>query len=81
MISEQLDLLKQQKNYYRNNFRRFVRFLLIGIFIILGLIGVILFKFFTLPTPYYYATSFDGQLTQLMPVSRGTGLIDREHTQ
>lgn len=81
MIAEQLNLLKQQKNYYRNNFRRIVRFLLISLFVIVGLIGVLVFKFFTMSSPYYYATSSDGQLTQLMPVPPGTGLIDREHTQ
>lgn len=81
MITEQLYLIRQQKNYYCENLRRMVKFLYYSCFVILLLIGAILYEFFTNPEPYYYATSSDGQLTQLLAVPRGTGLIIPSNTQ
>ncbi len=81
MIPSQIDELKEHKNYYRNNFRRLSNFLFFCSFIILFLIMIILYYFFTMPEPYYYATSSDGELTQLMDVPKGTGLINRGNTQ
>lgn len=77
MISEQLDAKKMRKNYYRNNFRKMVMVLMFFLVVIIFLILLNLYRFFTLPEPYYYATSSDGTLTQLLTVPRGTGLVER----
>lgn len=81
MIAEQLQEIKSQKNYYRDNFRRLVNFLFFCCFLILIIITAIFYEFFTEPEPYYYATCSDGQLVQLLNVPRGTGLIIRSNTQ
>lgn len=81
MITEQLHQIRQQKNYYSENLRKMVKFLYFSCFVILLLIVAILYEFFTNPEPYYYATSSDGQLTQLLAVPKGTGLIIRGGTQ
>lgn len=81
MIANQLDEIKQQKNYYRDNLRRAVAFLFFWCFVIILLITLILYEFFTQPEPYYYATSSDGRLVQLLVVPKNTGLIIRSNTQ
>ena len=81
MIPNQIDEKKEYKNYYRNNFRRLTNFLFFCCVAILIFIIAILYNYFTMPEPYYYVTSSNGELTQLMPVPKGTGLIDRGNTR
>lgn len=54
--------------------------LLFAMFIIVVLIGLITYRYVTRPAFYYYTTSSDGRITQLMPVPRGTGLLDPENS-
>ena len=77
MISEQLEATKRHKSYYRNNMRKMISVLMFFTLIVFFLTIFILYRFFTLPEPYYYATASDGQLTQLITVPRGTGLVER----
>lgn len=81
MIANQLDEIKQQKNYYRNNLRHLITFLLFCCVAIILFVSIILYEFFTMPESYYYATCSNGQLTQLLAVPRGTGLIIHSNTE
>lgn len=81
MISDQLEATKNHKNYYRNNLRKMVNVLMYLTLIILCLTIFILYRFFTLPDPYFYATASDGQLTQLLTVPKNTGLIEQNSGQ
>lgn len=67
--------IKARKNFYRNNFLRLVNTLFILSFIIVILVGLILFKYFTEGRATYYATANNGNLVRLNPVRRGTGLV------
>jgi len=80
MSSNVLDDIKSGKNFYSDCLHRATTALFITMIIIVILIGLILYKGFTLPKPYFYATSYDGTITQLLPVPRGTGLVDPENS-
>jgi len=80
MIENRLDHIKNRKNFYRNNLRWAVVMLLFAIMIILCAASFISYQYLTRPAPYYYATSSDGQITQLMAVPRGSGLLDPENS-
>lgn len=75
-----LEHVKQRKNYYRDNFRRLLRFLIISFVIIIFLLIANLYILFNLPAPTYYASSSSGQMMELFNVPRGTGIetIDKE---
>lgn len=81
MISDQLEATKRHKNYYRNNLRKMVNALMFLTLIVLFLTILILYRFFTLPAPYYYATASNGQLTQLLTVPKNTGLVQQDEGQ
>jgi len=80
MSSNVIDDIKNSKNFYRNCLHRATTALLIALVIIFVLLGLILYKYFTRPVSYYYATSSDGALTQLLAQPRGTGLVDPENS-
>jgi len=80
MIGNRLDEIKSRKNFYRNSLRKAAMLLLFSMMIVLVLSGLIIYRYLTRPAPYFYATSSDGQITQLMPVPRGTGLLDPENS-
>ncbi len=78
MISRELEARKNHKNYYQKNLKSVTNLLFVCTLVMLILIVVILYKFFTLPEPYYYSTSTAGQLFELTPVPKGTGLVARD---
>jgi hypothetical protein len=70
MAEQSNDLIKQQKNFYRELYRRDIKGL-IGIFIIMGLLVIgITYMATHRPDPTYYATSSDGALVPLATVQR-----------
>lgn len=80
MIGPSLDEIKNRKNFYRNNFRRAGMMLWFATIVIFVLTVIIIYQDIRKPAPYYYATSSDGRITQLIPVPRGTGLLDPENS-
>jgi intracellular multiplication protein IcmL len=69
MSTDALELVRLRNNFYRDNYRRLVGILLVLIFINLGLIGSIVYLITHRPAPQYFATSTDGRITPLYPMS------------
>jgi len=61
--------IRAHKTFYRDNFRRGSTVLGILLFIILGLTLAILYFSVVRPLSDFYATSSNGNLTQLTPLS------------
>lgn len=78
MIGNRLHGVQTQKGYYQMQLRRFINLLFVCmISIIIGVVAL-MYLYFTTPESYFYTTSTDGQLSQILPVPRGTGLRDPE---
>ncbi|MEM1243237.1 MAG: hypothetical protein AAGG80_00280 [Pseudomonadota bacterium] len=78
MQGRTIDEVKSHKHFYRDNFRRGVKLLFWLLILMLVLIVVTFYLFTTWPEADYYATSTDGKLVRILPVARGTGLVDPE---
>ncbi len=65
-----LDEVKQSKNFYRNNFHRVMKALLISICVILFLLMVLAYVVLNRPTPNYYSTNSVGFIDLLTPLSK-----------
>jgi intracellular multiplication protein IcmL len=69
MPEDALEVIKLRNNFYRDNYRRVVLALLILILINIFLAGVIFYQIANAPAPKYFATSTDGRITPLYPLS------------
>lgn len=69
MADDALELVRLRNNFYRDNYRRLVGMLLLMIIVNLGLIGAIVYLITHKPVPQYFATSSDGRITPLYPLS------------
>jgi intracellular multiplication protein IcmL len=69
MTDEALELIRLRNNFYRDNYRRAIGALLVLLFINLILVGVIFYQLANRPAPLYFATSVDGKITPLYPLS------------
>lgn len=67
MDNELRGLIKAQKYFYRDNYRRGCTVLAVMLAVILGLILAILYVYIENPPPNFYATSSDGKLVLLTP--------------
>lgn len=65
---DRLNLVDEQGLFYRNNFRRLLKFVYVLIFFSAALLGIILYQLFTTPTPQYFVTTSDGRLIEIKPV-------------
>jgi intracellular multiplication protein IcmL len=68
----QLELSRFSGNYYRNNFRRAVAFLLVMISLNVVLVGVLGYLYATTPhdpAKFYASNTHSGEVTQLYPLS------------
>jgi len=65
-----LELVTLRNNFYRDSYRRVLAILLVLVLINLVLIGVIGYMVSHRPTPEYFATSADGKIIKLYPLSR-----------
>ncbi len=74
MFAEELERVKQRKNFYRDNYRRFLYVLMICLIIIAALLAGILSLWTIYKVPSYYATSTDGKLWQIEPAKWGARL-------
>lgn len=69
MAEDALELIKLRNNFYRDNYRRVVGALLLMVFINIILVSVIFYQISNPPAPQYFATSTDGRITPLYPLS------------
>lgn len=70
MADEAVEIVRLRNNFYRDNYRRLVGILLLLIIINLGLIVAVVYLITHRPTPQYFATSADGRITPLNPLSQ-----------
>jgi intracellular multiplication protein IcmL len=69
VIGDQLTLIKARKNFYRDYYRRACVMLLASLVLILILSLLVVYLFMQRPLPDFYATSMNGRLSHLTPLS------------
>jgi intracellular multiplication protein IcmL len=69
MVDDAVELVRLRNNFYRDNYRRLVGALLILLVIVITLVGTILYQVVNRPEPKYFATTVDGRIMPLFPLS------------
>ena len=64
-----LEVITLRNQFYRDNFRRIVTLMLLLLLLNAALIGVCFYIYKTRPTPKYFATTADGKIIKLPPLS------------
>ncbi len=54
-----------RNHFYRDNYRRLIKILLLCLFVIVMLVGVIFYLVMTIPSETYYASTEDGRVIPL----------------
>ncbi len=67
--NDTLELLRLRNNFYIDNYRRLIVVVLLLITIVLGLVGLMFWQLAHQPKAQYFATSTDGRIMQLYPLS------------
>lgn len=68
MLARQHELAWLQSDFYRNQFRKVLRWLIVVTFIMFLLIGSIIYVILIQPSPKYYANTSEGRILP-MPMS------------
>lgn len=69
MVDDAAELVRLRNNFYRDNYRRLVLSLMFLLFVIVFLVGVVFYQIYNRPEPKYFATTTDGRIMQLFPLS------------
>ncbi len=69
MSEDALETVRLRNNFYRDNYRRVVFALALMILINIALIGMLAYVISHRPMPVYFATTADGKIIQLYPLS------------
>jgi intracellular multiplication protein IcmL len=69
MVDDAVELVRLRNNFYRDNYRRLVGALLILLFIVVVLVGTVFYQLVNRPEPRYFATTVDGRIMPLYPLS------------
>ena len=69
MVDEAAELVRLRNNFYRDNYRRLVTALLLLLIMIIFLVGIVYYQISHRPEPRYFATTVDGRIMQLFPLS------------
>lgn len=69
MTDESLELVRLRNNFYRDNYRRVMRLLLIMSIILVVLVLTMAYLFTHRPEPKYFATTQTGRVLTLVPLS------------
>ena len=69
-MDDALEIVKLRNNFYRDNYRRVLSAVLILLLLNAGLVGIIIYQYTTRPEPKYFATSADGRITPIYPLTR-----------
>ena len=70
MPEDALKLVQLRNNFYRDNYRRVLGALMLMLFINIALVGLLAYSFTRTHEAQYFATSSDGRITQLHPLSQ-----------
>lgn len=68
-MDDAAELIRLRNNFYRDNYRRLVLSLMFLLFIVIFLVGVIFYQIYNRPESKYFATTTDGRIMQLFPLS------------
>ena len=69
MADDSLELIRLRNNFYRDNYRRVMKLLLLMSVVTILLITAIFYLIAHRPTPKYFATTQSGRVLQLVPLS------------
>lgn len=69
MTEESLELVRLRNNFYRDNYRRVMKLLLIMSLVMVILVLTMAYLFTHRPEPKYFATTQSGRVLQLVPLS------------
>lgn len=69
MVDDAVELVRLRNNFYRDNYRRVVIALLGLLVIVSVLIGTVVYQITNRPEPRYFATTVDGRIMPLYPLS------------
>lgn len=69
-MADALEVVKMRNNFYRDNYRRVLLALLVLLILNGLLVGIIVYQYYTRPEPRYFATSADGRITPIYPLSK-----------
>jgi len=65
-----IELVRVRNQFYRTNYRRMVKLVLLLLLIIAALVATICYMEITRPAPIYFATQRDGAIIQIIPLSQ-----------
>lgn len=69
MAEDALELIRLRNNFYRDNYKRVVTAIFVLLFINFALAGIVFYQITNRPVPQYFATSADGRIVPLYPLS------------
>lgn len=69
MPDDAVELVRLRNNFYRDNYRRLVLALVILLITNLGLVTIVFYQIYDRPEPKYFATTVDGRIMPLFPLS------------
>lgn len=69
MADDAIELIRLRNNFYRDNYRRVLFALLLLLLLDISLVGIIYYQITNRPAPQYFATSTDGRITPIYPLS------------
>ena len=62
MIGSRHEIARLQSDFYRDQYRKILRWLIVCVFIMFFLIAAIIYKILFKPTPDYYANTSQGKI-------------------
>ena len=71
MLGRRSDNARLQSDFYRDQYRKMLRWLIIAIVIMLLLIGIIIYKVLVHPDQQYYANTSEGKILLMPTPSQG----------
>lgn len=69
MVEDAIEVVRLRNNFYRDNYRRMVLVLLVMLIINVSLVGIVFYQIANRPEPKYFATTADGRIMPLYPLS------------
>lgn len=69
MLAPRHEIARLQSDFYRDQFHKILRWLIVSVFIIFVLLGAVIYVILVQPSIQYYANTTDGQLLD-MPTPR-----------
>ncbi|MCD8525211.1 MAG: type IVB secretion system apparatus protein IcmL/DotI [Gammaproteobacteria bacterium] len=70
MADESLELIRLRNNFYRDNYRRVMKLLLIMSIVMVILVLILAYLFTHRPEPRYFATTQSGRILRLIPLNQ-----------